>query len=219
MIYWHAGVTATPRTPKTLSDTLQSIRKAGWSHPEIFHDPQRQGPYQNFLHALWTLWHNHGSTKARHMLATTSPAYLAIFQDDVEVTAGLRNDLESRAHAPIRNQDGVISLFTPAALSPLPSGWSSAGTVRAATYRWPISCGALAYIFPWWLAGRFLQNPPSPGVATRTDYWVAKWCDDNAVPYYVHTPSFIRHTGSVSSLDQPNSNDQWRQCGEWLPVV
>jgi len=208
-------MTTAPRTPPTIDDTLASLNRAGWRDPIICRDDHRMGPYPNFLRALWIAWRRleqYYFCSDVYPLESVQPAYCLVVQDDIDISVGLKAHLTDR---PPR-QDGITSLYTSAAFGKLPDGLHDASHNHG---RWPTSCGALALVFPWWIATRFLHNAPMPHKQLAADYWISRWCRDNKIPYWIHAPSFVKHTGAVSSLDNPNTNHHWRQCRSWLPEV
>lgn len=200
---YFVGVTTAPRESPTLQATLASIRLAGWNVDLLANDEHKSlGPYGNFLRVLQA-----GVACATHA-TTHATDHILVFQDDIEVTRGLRSCLDAN-QPPV----GVVSLYTPANLHRDESGWHK-------TTRLPRSYGALAIMMDCEMAAKFIASPPgreTGGKLTwrnthQTDFWITKFCAAKQIPYWTHSPSFTMHAGTTSSLDSPNANSRVRQC-------
>jgi hypothetical protein len=204
---WLAAVTSAPRTPETLSATLESIAAAGWPSCPVIFDRHRLGPWPTFRQTLaWLV--------LEAVRFGCPDTMLLVFQDDILLSQGGRRYLAN--HPP--PVDGILSLFasaglvTPGALGEGQSGWYP-------VKRLPRSYGAQALAMPLSIAVELLRRPPCPRRRTQTDFWISRFCRDRKIPYYVHHPSLVMHIGNSSSLDRPNENTHLRQCGTWLSAA
>ena len=227
---WSVGVTTAPRTEPTLSDTLRSLREAGFPDVRLFAEPgsprvtepgpncaslprtdraETLGAFPNFYLALSELV----------LRDPRADAYL-LCQDDVEFSKGLRGYLE-RTLWPAADV-GVVSVHTPRHFAVgKPRGW------HAEDRGWG-AWGAQGYVFPNRSARRFLSDPavldhrgfgPREGLK-NVDSVVGAWCRRTGLPYFVHAPSLSRHTGETSTLWPADRRCTGRrQCAEFLPAV
>jgi hypothetical protein len=223
---WTVGVITAPREPSTLDSTLTSLMHArfwfyksitvfaGPSHPECLQDIPgdvnacigSDGAYPNFRAAAESLCLISQSDRSHAIM---------LCEDDIQVTAGLRDHLDSdaRFHALLHHPaTGVISLYTAAPNHNPAGGWHKVRVPHRAY-------GALAYVFPPAAARDFLNHASNLDRMNGQDLWVGKWCRDRELNYWCHSPSFVRHTGDVSSLANPGGIPQNRQCAEFLESI
>jgi hypothetical protein len=215
-MHWAVAITTAPRPTSYLESTLRSLANAGWDAATISaepgarlpmgFDPKRVainphclGPHQNFRAALARLVNRDAGADA-----------YAVFQDDIEVTSGLRRLLEAGGLWP-SPRVGVVSLYTAAPNHSRRIGWHKCERLPQKAF------GALAYVFPPSSALAFLSAPARPTWA-QTDYWVGHWCEHAQLEYWMHSPSFVRHLGEASSIDGRRIT-QHRQCREFVPAV
>lgn len=203
---YSVGIITAPRHPSTLEATLESVRAAGWL-PTVYHQQPvapidwaytvphaGEGCYQNWLFAL-------RSMTDEYAVGERPPDYVLIFEDDCEVTPELRDWLDAQSLP-----WGVLSLYC-AAHADNGNGWLQP-PLRG-------SYGALAYLLPFPIAYRLALDPLWPDRPGGTDHNVLMWCKRTGTPYYVHAPSFVRHTGDVST--QPAQGvEANRQCKRFV---
>lgn len=200
-----AAVTTAPRPGGVsyLSRTLESLARAGWESPIVCCDHDRTlGPWGNLRRAM------------RVLLEVRSPSrWIVVFQDDIEVTEGLKRHIyDDCSWQPVHR--GIASLYSPAMeCDPLfgRGRWNP-------ILRLPGSYGALALVFPRGIAERLLAKTDE-AKKTMADFQVAKFCHYQGYNWTAPFPSFVRHIGGVSSLDNPNINIAARQCRLWLPKI
>jgi len=214
---WAVGVTTAPRGCNYLNDTLSSIKAAGWPDVYIFNDsarggPEHLGPWKNLLRAL-------------ESLVTHKSDFVALFQDDIEVTEGLRDWLE-RGNLPVT--DGIVSLYCRWEMDSGGRGWQEFDmeTIKCnAGHRFPdpvllgkkhrvcaapgckmplpqpwFQCGgALGYVMRRDVAEALLRCPPRVSGKNQSDYKVAQWCYEQGVPMLYHEPSLVQHMGLCSA--------------------
>ena len=220
---WAVGVTTAPRKNQTLSRTLDSLGRSGWTDVCIFAEPdssvpsgippanvvwrsRRVGPWSNFLLALTELL----------LREPRADGYL-ICEDDVVFCAGLRDYLESRLWPDSRV--GVVSLFTPSHQDP------GTGSGFFACNRGWDTWGAAAFLFPNASARALLrhrvvvnhrQRGPHDGWLD-TDCVVGQWCKDSDAGFYLHTPSLAQHIGETSAIWGEGSRLQGRRHAPTFP--
>ncbi len=135
----------------------------------------------------------------------------AVFQDDVKLTRNLRAWLETVGLWP-SPRVAVLSLYTAAVNHRERPGWHRCEDLPRRAH------GALAYVFPPHAARDFLAKPPPSNTWGQQDYWVGRWCRDAGLEYWMHSPSFVRHVGEVSTI-QTLALDEYRQCREFLEQI
>jgi len=216
-IRWSVVIKTAPRKRSYLEAALDSLDRAGWPPDEVFlsvepgvnvgtlpavkkvvRNQRNPGCWQNHLSALQFLFDR--SAHASH-----PEGYLLVLEDDVQFAPGLRAHLD--ANPPPR--DGVVSLYTAAPNYRSPEGWHQVQLHR------PIrTYGALALAFLPEIAGRLLADPPKPYNVEGTDHWVGRFCQLQGIPYYCHSPGFVRHLGYVSTMPGMENHPQKnRQAG------
>lgn len=145
------------------------------------------GPYGNFRKCLAAM------IKLDIQREQSSDAYL-ILQDDIRLSANLVPLLNKEWQN--FNRVGCISLYCATPHHREQIGWFPLDPCEGRR-----SYGALAMMMPQAAAIQFLQNPPNPGCKTRTCFWVAEWCRQMGLSYWLHSPSFVMHTGRKSLVD------------------
>jgi hypothetical protein len=199
---WQVGVLTCPRPGHpTLGVTLASLSSAGWPirSIRIFYDFDRIGCYQAWLRGL-------------RLLADHAPAgaWLLLAEDDGQHAAGLRGYLERPGQL---DPNGWNSLYCAGTLhSCIHFGWREAAAPRQC---W----GSVSYAVTAEMARRFLADVPFPAWRDGTDRAVGHFCRRAAVPYRIHSPSFVRHVGLESSLDEPGGEAVNRQCAWWVAEI
>lgn len=186
------AVTTCPRPGDVtyLPQTLANLAAAGFPKPLIVAEPgsitddaifneRRLGACGNYRRAL-------------SELMKTDATYLAVFQDDIHVTKGMYPALVD--YLPTTN--GIVSLYTPHAQHRDTTGWHRLESVSAKT---PI--GALAVIMPRHLAQKYLDRPENPGIERPTTASLGEFCQVTKTEWWVHSPSFVRHIGEVSAIE------------------
>tara|TARA_Y100000034_G_scaffold116174_1_gene154179 strand:- start:76 stop:744 length:669 start_codon:yes stop_codon:yes gene_type:complete len=201
-----------------LPTTLRSLRDAGFADTAIFAEPnapapanlhvirnlKKRGAYPNFLHALkWLTFSK-----------PFADAYI-VWQDDIEVSLGLRQHLNDLLWPADRETIGVVSLYAAGLY-----GLEGEGLVNITDHR---AYGALAYVFPRHAAVKLTSDPPRRGSLTMTDVSVGEFCRREGLSYWVHNPSLVRHIGDVSSISSRNKMKAVvpgaRNCVEFAPQV
>lgn len=203
---WCVGMTTSPRLTPTIQSSLRSVKQAGWPEIRIFAEPMAALPDINAPSALserdqklgafpnWYL----GLTEM-YLRNPRCEAY-AMFQDDLLLAPSTRDYLENSLWpAP---EIGVVSLYCP-------SHDHQQDTVgfRPSTRGWK-AWGALAYVFSNPGLRAFLSDPvvlnhrhhgPADGLR-NIDSVVGSWCQRANLPYFVHIPSLVQHTGDTSTI-------------------
>lgn len=211
---WATVIRTAPRPTSYIEGTIDSLAKAGWNDPIIWSEPgaaipdvvrgprvivnhQRLGPHFTFRAAM------NGIVE----LFPDADAY-GIFEDDIQITRGLRCHLETVDLWPSDNV-GVLSLYTAGANAGEIPGWHQCSRIPER------AIGALAFIFPRRAARLFVSTPPASRNWNQADYWVGYWCKLMKLEYWMHSPSFVLHVGVESSIST-RSIDRFRQCKEFV---
>ena len=167
-----------------LPETRDSLTRAGLRFCSVVtdgpteHDPDgvRLGIVPTFRRAVMDC----------HRRNKSGPAI--VFQDDIDAPP----ELGEIVHG-LTCRFGVYSLF----LSPN----------RMARPRWteipksdeyPLNVGACGIVMDAATARQFLDSPPFPRV-DRLGSQLVQWCWRESIPFFVHSPSLLRHTGEVSA--------------------
>jgi glycosyltransferase involved in cell wall biosynthesis len=195
------GVLTAPRRVPTLATTLRSLGRAGFDRLHVFAEPgtpippearghsveiqrRRLGNFTSFYNALATLYQHDDRA-----------AGVLIFQDDIEVAAGLKSWCEAELFP---FDCGLVSLFTPRVHSDVRPGWRvlSPGAARI----W--GGQALAFRRDW--LEQFLSDPHviwEIRAGKDSDDAVASgWAKRRGLGIAYHTPSLVQHVGRVSSI-------------------
>jgi hypothetical protein len=217
LIHWSVAVTTAPRSQPTLTDTLLSLRDAGWdAGANVFVDSDMQfGPYGNLRRAAVNLL----ILAMRLQRTGGEPDAYLICQDDIQLTRGLRQHLEADSYFRkmlfadelLKKPVGVISLYCAGPNDSPAGGWHSIDDLPTAAY------GALAYVFTRDSMLEFLRWI-CPNDRAPADWVMGCFCKDVQRDYVTHSPSFVRHTGETSSLPNPcvGHDPSYRQCREFL---
>lgn len=198
---WLACVVSAPRPVPTLPATLESLSRAGWTAPIVVYDGQRLGPGWNWLMAL---------DVAVRQSRACGAEWILMAEDDIEITPNLKYRL-SGLSIPESASNSVLSLYCSL---PLPEvGWCNVfcGTARSA--------GALAYAMPLAVARVIRYGGHRIKLQTGADFIVPDACQACDIPIYVHSPSFVRHTGTTTSLRSPVGDERFRQCRKFVERI
>lgn len=195
---WAVGVVSCPRPEPTLLATLSSLACAGWTDPIVCFDGQRRGCYRNWRRTLGAV-----------LQASETAQRILIVEDDCDFIPSLRLLLDNGPPG-LPLPAGIASLYcsvdTDQLMPTTSCGWHRLdGLPRSAQ-------GALAYVMPRQIALAFDAAPPQPAWRDKTDKAVGLFCQRENIPYYVHSPSFVTHTGEESSLRRPGGLPENRQC-------
>ncbi len=198
---WSVGLLTAPRRVPTILPTIQSLKDAGFERVHVFAEPgsllppecpdlavtihrRRLGNFVNFYSSLSRLLADNPASDA-----------FAIFQDDVEAAAGLKDWCDQQLW-PL--DSGVVSLFTPRLHSSRTVGWH----LRSPGYN--RVCGAQAFVFRRDMLQRFLSDPHVVRhleiKVKHDDTVVAEWVAREGIGIAYHTPSLVQHVGAVSSI-------------------
>lgn len=191
-----AVVITAPRIVSTLSVTIASLSGAGWDNVIVRHDGLASGPSRNWIEAL----------RAASSLGT-SP--ILICEDDIVMSRRTREWLATERHP----QGGILSLYTSGANHCDVPGWNEVTDRRKME-------GALAYF----IDGRIAKAICSYDVeSTReTDLSIARFCIQNSIPYWCHSPSLVKHIGcglSTVDDDELSRPAERRNCRWFVPNI
>ncbi len=195
-----AAVTTCPRTGVDyLTATLESLHDAGLE-PLVVPDTKRAGSWPTMRLALECLLSFPGDAEG-----------LVIFQDDIEVAAGLRDWLDSNLWPDDPARIGVCSLYCASVnLQPV-DGWLDLSSLPVEN-----AFGALAFCFPRRSAELFLQDHSLDAFLMGSDRNIATLCRKHGLRYMLHSPGFIRHVGEVSAIHDHRGLIPSRKAGRWI---
>ena len=173
-----SAVTTCPREQPTLTESLNSIRAAGFD-PRVIEDEQRHGAWNTFRRGL-------------AQIIASSPhadAYL-MFQDDVRVSASTKGYLLSMLWP---DNAGVCSLYCSGMYRPsIEQGWEQHASE---TY------GALALcLTPLFARVLLSETEPRRKGEAVVDLKVGRLCRKAGFSYWIHVPSLVQHTGHTSTI-------------------
>ncbi|WP_339733796.1 hypothetical protein [uncultured Gimesia sp.] len=189
-----------------MSQTIASIKKAGWDRLQIFAEPDVEIPeyfddliigQRNERLGAFPNWYL--SLTEMVLREPKAEAYL-ICQDDVLFTENIREYLEYRLWP--ASEIGVVSIYCPSHYQQQ----TTPGFIRE-DRGWK-SWGALAYIFSNPSARSLLSDSvvlnhrgfgPAEGMH-HIDAVVGLWCERQQLPYFVHSPSLAQHIGETSTI-------------------
>lgn len=196
---WAVGVITAPRKDATLAASVASLQQAGFSDLHIFAEPATVVPRlegcvvhtnRTVLGPLGNLYHAVSALLATHEDADR----VAVFQDDIKVTAGVRQWFEQGW--PLNHE--IASLYTCGVYVNQTPGWRLLDLGYWRTF------GALGFVLSRKMALDFLQDPEvqhtmathqKAGSDAVFGKWASKW---GGIAW--HSPSLIAHTGEESTL-------------------
>jgi len=200
-IVWAAGLVTAPRSKPTIHHALKSLQAAGFDEIHIFAEPDSWIP-RKFRHlpvtvhgrTLGTVGNFYTSLATLSMTQPRADCYV-IFQDDIEVPAGLRNWCEQEFWP---HDTGLVSLCTVRAYSNDVSGWQ---VLRLGYHR---TFGAQALVFRRDILHQFLTD----GLvfqfrethAHGDDAVLGEWATRQDIGIAYHTPSLVTHIGEESAI-------------------
>jgi hypothetical protein len=197
-IRWLCGVISAPRPASTLDATLRSLAAAGWTEPIVFCDYQRQGQMWNWMRAL------DGMIRIAEV---EQKEWLLICEDDIEVTPTLRHNITLWPRA----WRGVLSLYCSIGLNyPGGRGFEELFATSAKGQ------GALAYAMTLNVARKLRWDLCDCDTPLGSDHLVPVACQRLCIPFFIHCPSLIRHTGTTTSLRRPVGDERFRNCHSWV---
>ena len=106
---WMTAITTAPRDVNYLDATIRSIEAAGWDNYVVINDEKcKRGSWKNFRESLVGMLAASSYTDKNSILTAC-----LIFQDDIEITAGLRSQLEMSPFIEQALRRGeILSLYT-----------------------------------------------------------------------------------------------------------
>lgn len=201
------GITTAPRKLETLSGTLRSLSAAGFEDPYIFAEPETEVscPDGRLFMNGQTLgpWPNLVSSLSRLLQLEPDADAIAVFQDDIKMTAGLRGWLEGPnglwPESPAKI--GIVSLYSAGSIQQVYRSGHGDGWFRLPDRVIPQKTfGACAYVLPRSSAQRLAEEFPYRDKFKTSDLLAGRWCKGCGLSYWQHSPSFVEHVGRVSSL-------------------
>jgi hypothetical protein len=207
---WSYAVTAVPSRLDLLAKTIASLADGGFPDPIISVDGQINDPaYVSYPH-IGTFKHWHRTLLDLYSRNPWSQ-YYAIFQDDMICVQNLRQYIEL-SQIP---EKSYLNLFTfmenEGIVKDQPTGWLPAYRTESG---FQMGRGAVALVLPHDAVETLLSS--NHFITRRRDAIRGNRSLDGAVvealgqagfTEYVHNPSLVQHTGSVSSMGNPWSND------------
>lgn len=206
---WIASAILTaPRKNSTLKASLHSLAAAGFRciiRAEPNSDiPDEYQKYVVFNRVKLGVLRNMYETLEFLVQSYSKATVLAIFQDDIQISAGVAKWLEGELWP---DWCPVASLYTPNCYADKKSGWR---ILKLGFYR---TFGALGLLWRRDAAIDFLRNEqvkshvrqhPNRNADATVGYWALQ--RGHGIAY--HTPSLVRHTGDTSTLRDWNFGPQ-----------
>lgn len=185
------AIITTVRFPRTLENTLTSIRDAGCEKgPVVFEDMIQDGCYRHWKFAV-----------AQMLQAFPDESQFLICEDDCEFSSGLF------AYLPAAGEGDI---YSPYCAAPNPGEFGFCGWVKIHPRR---LYGALCLLMHRKTIERFLRCNLMKDSPNGTDVAIRKFCMQEQVAFHVHSPSLVKHTGEVSVVNKGVScNEHFRQC-------
>jgi hypothetical protein len=195
------------RRASFLSAISAGFGRVDWAYDYIQSSSRENlGPYGNFRKCLRILLNNHRDADS-----------LLVLQDDIDISVNLKPWLLANLTSDVWNErTGAVSLYCAGPHTRETTGWFKLDPCEGKN-----SYGALAIMMPRERAKQFVADAPYSDTKTRTCFWLAEWCRTNNYDYWLHSPSFVKHTGKKSLVD-PRFDDapavqRFRQAGLFLP--
>ena len=174
------GITTCPRKEPTLHESWESITDAGFRVITI-EDKNRDGAWNTFRRGLAQLVASHPNASA----------YL-MFQDDVKVAKNLAEYLPSILWPD--DKTGIVSLYCSGLYK-----FSENGLHQRNGTTW----GALALCFTPLSARLFIKTTAMGNKGDAVvDKRTSRWCKENGLSYWIHSPSLVQHTGKTSTISR-----------------
>jgi hypothetical protein len=134
-----------------------------------------------------------------------------IFQDDIQPSSDMMTfslktedgtDIQQRMKPSdslsvivqkcLPSERGVFSLYLTEGRD-APQGWSTIDK----SDEYPLNVGACGVVMDAETARLFIESPPFPRV-DRLGSQLVLWCWEKGIPFWIHSPSLLRHTGTIS---------------------
>ncbi len=179
---WCVAVTTAPRPAATLSRTLDSLARAGWSDCRVFPDTAAGGAWRNWIESL-----------AACVRACPGADAFAMVQDDVVFCRGLRRYLEQTLW-PAAKPVALCSPFTPAAYREPRQGWH---VRRPPPDRFLVA--AQMWILPPESARAIVGDLGRVEAHKGIDGRVGAWASRTGRSIWYHTPSLAQHIADTNS--------------------
>jgi hypothetical protein len=138
-----------------------------------------------------------------------------VFQDDVAVTEGLHDYLDSQTLP-----SGVLSLYTPTHRHVKDRfGWHKVNLkpTEDNPLPWMDALGGCAILWEREIAKAIIESDP-PIRTDRLGWWISEWCYHNGVDLWTHCPSFVQHVGEESVRGGIGLTPE-RVAGEFLEKI
>lgn len=188
-----AWVLTAERAAPKLEQTLASLREGGIYRYSVFEDTRRRGCWQAWLAMV-----------GRFVEDRPTSRWLLACEDDIEVSRGLADYLNRLI--PSLDAAAVYSLYSTA-------DSRSSSLMEFSPVPPRLAQGSCCYLIEWATLRRIVESPSFPERRDGTDYNLGTWCRDSSIPYMVHSPSLVLHTGAVSSLaGGAGGRPELRQC-------
>lgn len=201
---WSYGITTVPsRLNTTLPKTILSLKNGGFDSPILFQDGDKPEPYRFTLERIVrpTVLRGHGNwVLSMYELYIRKPNadYYALFQDDLVTYHNLRPYLEKCQYP----QKGYWNLYTfpeNESLANGKKGWYESNQLGKGAVGLIFNRDALTVL----LTHRHLFDRPQE--ATRgwraIDGGIVTAMKKAGYKEYVHNPSLVQHTGTISTLE------------------
>lgn len=229
-----SGVTTAPRSPSVLPQCLASLKAAGLN-PIIFAEPN--SPLDNINAPIYRYMTKRGVFRnwcnAATELLSYDTDYVALFQDDIDVTPHALPVIQRFLDDPLKylprntKRPGCISFYTPSHYFPRRQGWN----LQPQSNLW----GALGFLFPRdvlqallrtsvfenWIQNRVNKSEGTilPSDISNLDAAIGRGLKElQLLPAY-YTPSLSWHCAPNSSIQRGSNKDRRQALSrlEYLP--
>lgn len=231
---WTVGVVTAPRQDASyLNQTLESLRRAGWSEPMVFAEPGSFFPDNTKViqrpkqYGDWTNW---ATGFYELLLSEPDTDYFLMTEDDVIMCRDSKRYLE---HAlPNLGDFGSLSLYTPSTRHRCNfrgfhnelrgcNTWSTVTVVMARkqaisffsdpdTQRHRFE-DIFGFEDQYWCCSK---TDPRNSIK---DAVLGHWAQKNNLAVYYHTPALAEHIGDLSTLtDQPSTIENGRRSLDFV---
>ena len=214
---WQIAVKTSKRKWETLTETVKSIRAAGWRNAPVLISTEKnwEPPAMEGIDLAWNRyrpgpWPHFISMVHKLIKSHNNADYYLLSEDDAKYARGLREYLDMTLpafeHAPV----GAFSLYCDRKMAEVTNGfgwsWVPAGV---ATY------GSVALVMRPDALKLVALAPCESGEDRGTDTQLGQWLQQQHLQWLVHRPSLVEHTGVTSTTGHVGLEDKRRAMTFW----
>lgn len=192
-----------PRAVNYLPRTMDSLTAAGFLGVLVSNDHAKSGPVPAYRQAI-----------RKAIQFNPGAEFVLVFQDDIRVSSGLLNWIETSNLPEPVGGIGCLSLYCSSmerVSSTAPMWFRKPLQKNPHCQRpWELVYGSLAMLWPRESAEQFLIDSFDDGGETKDDWLIGRWCIHRKKSLWVRYPSYVQHIGNASSLSllpKPSDGD------------